>query len=112
MQFCPDCGSILKKTTTPAAGVMFVCRCGRSHMGTDDDTLMFEESLASSENALQHEVFIENSAHDMARNIVQRDCVKCKLNYMTIILVGENEQVMFTCTCGHREDNIGKKLNA
>jgi DNA-directed RNA polymerase subunit M/transcription elongation factor TFIIS len=108
MNFCGDCSSILKKTTTPN-GIVFICRCGKITNGTPEDTLMFEEHLDSGENMWKHEVFIENSAFDLARNIVLRDCPKCGLNYTTMILIGESEHVMFTCTCGYREDNTGKK---
>lgn len=111
MTFCGDCGSILKKNTTANSAIDFICgRCAKKYPGTAEDTLMYEEYLATGESMLRHEVFIENSAFDQARNIVNRDCAGCRRDYMTVIMVGENENVMYTCVCGRKEDNSGREI--
>lgn len=102
MKFCNECDSMLVKTTTAIGTVMFQCRCQLLYEGTAEDTLMAEEYLETAESDLKHEVFISNSPHDAAANIVSKDCPGCKLNFMTMIRIGTNETTMYTCSCGYR----------
>lgn len=102
MRFCTHCGSNMSKSVVTGQ-VQFSCRCQiQEKKGTAEDTLMYEEMLETAESNLKHEVFIENSPFDAAANIVMKDCPKCNLNFITLIRVGINEAVMYTCTCGFR----------
>lgn len=101
MKFCNYCGSSMSKRTATGA-IVFHCRCQVQLNGNPEDSLMFEDLLETSESNLKHEVFIENSAFDPARNIVLKDCPKCGLDFLTMIRVGVNEVVMYSCSCGFR----------
>ena len=70
--------------------------------GAPADSLMAEGYFESSEMSSKHEVFIQNSPYDLARNIVKKDCPGCKLNFITMIRVGSQETLIFTCDCGYR----------
>ena len=101
MYFCPQCDSVMLKNTTPTGGIIYNCRCQNSIDGTSEDTLMSEGYIESAKSCQKHMVFIENSAHDTAGNVVNIDCGKCGLDFMTLIRVGENETTMYTCSCGN-----------
>lgn len=104
MNFCPECESYLSKNITPSDNIVFSCNvCKLVINGTDDDTLLEEEYMEASTTDLIHEQFVENSAFDDAANIIDRDCKKCGLNYMTKIRVGVLQSVRYTCSCGNIE---------
>lgn len=105
MRFCDKCGAIMQKNTTATGEIIFQCRCQQIN-GNPDDTLMAEGFIETGESAQKHMVFIENSSHDPAANIIMRDCPNCKLNYLTIIRVGLNETTMYSCTCGYLATHV------
>jgi predicted NACHT family NTPase len=92
----------MDKITSISGEIIFICRCGKSIKGNDDDTLFAEGSIENTESNLKHEVFIENSSYDSAKNIVLKDCLSCGLNYLTKIRIGINETTIYTCICGFR----------
>ena len=102
MQFCDTCGSILSKETPSTGNIIFRCRCMKTFPSTADDTLMAEEYTEEAKMELKHEVFIENSPFDPAGQIVLKDCPNCPLDFMTLIIPGENQMSMYTCSCGCR----------
>lgn len=102
MKFCPQCDSVMSKSTSVTGQIVFLCRCQLSVDGGPNDTLMAEEYLETAESNLKHDVFIENSPFDPAGNVVLKDCPKCNLNFMTMIRIGVNETTMYACSCGYR----------
>jgi DNA-directed RNA polymerase subunit M/transcription elongation factor TFIIS len=111
MKFCPECQSLMSKTTTPSGNILFHCRCQLVIDGGDDDSLMAEQYLETAESNHKHDVFIENSPYDQAGNIIEIDCPDCGLNFMTMVRIGVRETVMYTCSCSciiTREEYIRK----
>lgn len=102
MRFCKQCGSVMVKNATDAGEIVFTCACTATEPGNARDTLMSEVFYETVENTAKHDVFIENSPFDPAAHIVLEECPGCKLNFMTMIQVGQNETTMYTCTCGYR----------
>lgn len=90
----------MTKVTNISGTITFHCRCQNITEGTPDDTLIEEGFLESSKSDLKHSVFIENSPHDPAGCRVKKDCPKCGLDFLTLIMVGTNENTMYTCDCG------------
>ncbi len=105
MRYCPECGDIMIKSTTLTGEIIYQSKCLLTIAGESDDTLMAEGFLDTADSNLKHEVFIENSVHDPAANLVMKDCPDCGLNFMVMIRVGENEETMFLCDCGFRATN-------
>ena len=103
MQFCPICEAILNKNPMPDGTIMFVCSCTNKFAGGPEDTLMASGTINAINSEQKHTVFIENSPFDSARNLVTKECVKCKIPVMTMIRIGDAETTMYTCECGHRE---------
>ena len=102
MQFCAQCESIMTKNTPTIGGIIFQCRCGLSFPGNDNDTLMASGYFDDHANQQQkHDVFISQSAHDLAGNKVLKDCPNCGLNFLTMIRYGQRETVIYTCSCGY-----------
>lgn len=94
---------MLTKTAMPTGNIVFKCpQCQQTYDGTADDTLMDEEYLESNTLESKHAVFIENSAFDLAANTVMLDCPQCGLDYLTLILTGEDMTTMYSCTCGYQ----------
>jgi len=91
-----------KSTTT--GRIVFECVCRNTVDGGPEDTLMAEGYLRASESNLKHEVFIEQSLYDLARNIIKADCPKCGMDFLTTVRVGESEDLMYLCLpdCGFR----------
>lgn len=104
MKFCDFCHRILTRYIE-TGDVVFKCACGRKIDGDDKDTLIDEEYTTSDDTQLKYEVFIKNSAHDPVNFIEKRDCKNCKKDYMKMIRVGENRNVLYTCDCGYSESN-------
>ena len=107
MKFCPTCDSVMTKTTTANGHIMFICQCQQIIEGAPDDTLMMENHLEYTGTDLKHEVFIENSPFDLAGHTVLRDCNRCGLNYMIMIIPGDDQKSMYTCTCGNKTTKDG-----
>lgn len=99
MNFCDICQSVLTKEILSNGQIRFICSCLYEKAGDAADTLIAEVFLQVVE-ASQQEVFIENSPHDPAGNIIMKDCPQCGLDYMTLIRVGKLENVIYTCICG------------
>ena len=105
MRFCPRCQSVLSKTTaaTAGTGIVFLCRvCLMDPPGGPDDTLMAEGHIEMEERIDKHSAFIEQSPFDPAANIVFKECPQCRLDYMTMVRVGDSAITVYTCTCGYR----------
>ncbi len=90
----------MTKNTTPT-GIMFHCHCGTAVIGGPSDILMSEISYDIAESTLHHEVFIENAPYDPAGYIVNKDCLSCGLTFLTMIIIGDDQTVMYRCTCGY-----------
>lgn len=102
MRFCHECESVMTKITTLHGTIVFQCECQIMESGDDDDTLMAEEYLETTESNQKHEVFIENSPFDHAANVVFKDCPQCGLNFLIMVRVGTEETTIYTCSCGYR----------
>ena len=102
MQFCSDCGSHMVKNTTLEGGIIFKCKCQRLVEGGPDDTLMSEGYMDTNAVVKGYDVFIEQSAHDLAGRKINKECKQCGVPFITQIYVGLNETTMYTCTCGFR----------
>ena len=113
MRFCPQCESVMTKSTTATGSIVFHCRCQYMIEGNPDDTLMAEGFLETSQGNLKHDVFIENAPFDAAANIVLKDCPQCGLNFMTMIRIGISETTMYTCSCNYQatHDNYMKEIS-
>lgn len=101
MKFCRECESVMSKNTTTTGVIIYHCRCQLTVEGQPDDTLMAEGFLETTKTDLKHIVFIENAPFDPAGNIVLKDCLKCGLNFLTMIRVGVNETTIYSCSCGY-----------
>lgn len=103
MKFCDKCQRVLTRYIE-SGEVIFKCACGREIAGNDEDTLIDESHITADDNQLKYEVFIKNSAYDPVNFIEKRICKSCKKDYMKMIRVGENKNVLYTCDCGFSEN--------
>lgn len=102
MKFCDICGSNMTKSTTTGV-IVFECICKNKVDGGPADTLMAEGFLQASGSYLKHEVFMDQSLYDPARNIVKAVCPNnCGMDILTTVRVGDTEDLMYLCECGLR----------
>jgi ASC-1-like (ASCH) protein len=106
MKFCDECGNKLSRSVETGE-VIFTCICTKTFKGTTRDVLLLEEQFETHKSNLKFDTFIENSAYDDTNKRILRDCSNCKRNYMTLIRIGEQSKIMFTCVCGIRETADG-----
>lgn len=112
MKFCQECLSKMTKKTNAAGAIVFHCHCGSTEPGRPDDTLMAEGTYEKAENDQTHDVFIDNSPHDLAGNKVMKTCPDCNLDFVTMIRIGTNEMTMYSCSCGWRATHNEYMRNA
>lgn len=100
IKFCDSC-ACLATAGTLSGTLQFQCGvCKKTFAATPEDTLRFEIYLEAAESGEKFKTMIENSPHDLARTLVPRKCV-CGMPYMTMVYVGKDYTVMYTCTCGN-----------
>jgi hypothetical protein len=74
--------------------------CGETAAGGDDDTLILTLTLGDDETTDMYTRLIEVAPFDQTNQIVDRQCQNCGLDYMTLIRVGDQEKIVFACSCG------------
>jgi hypothetical protein len=77
--------------------------------GTDQDVWIDGMSFDQQESANMFDRLFKNAANDRTGYIVKRTCGKCNLDYMKLIVVGEDSNIKFVCDCGNQE-NIGQTM--
>ena len=102
MKFCENCQRVLTRYIETGE-VIFKCVCGNQVVGDPEDSIIHEEMVTADDTQTKYDVFIKNSAHDPVNSKVMRECSKCKVDHMTMIRVGKNRNVLYTCSCGHSE---------
>ena len=86
---------------TSSGSVRFSCTtCGESVAGDAYDARVGGAVLGAGETTAMYRRLIRTSPFDRVNQLVSRVCVKCGLDYMTQIRVGESEAIVYTCKCG------------
>lgn len=94
----------MHKTADAQTGtITYKCTCNYSELGGAEDTLMREEVFLESSSLAIYYDLIQNSPFDVAGTKINKSCPNCKLDFLTLIRISEQEIVMYTCTCGFRE---------
>lgn len=101
MRFCDDCGHHVNKNVNTGE-IIFRCICGKDYPAMPSDTLMAEGVVNAVHTSLKYVDFISNAPYDKAGKRIAKDCPNCKLDYLTLIRLGESNSVIYTCDCGFR----------
>jgi DNA-directed RNA polymerase subunit M/transcription elongation factor TFIIS len=105
MKFCPKCQRVMVSDMSSGTHIEFRCTvCSAIVKGDEYDAHIRTDFPGAEETTLMYSRFIDVAAHDATNQQVARKC-KCKLDYMTLIRIGENESIMYVCKCGHKETN-------
>lgn len=105
-RFCLTCGTLLM----PDFGlnnVQFKCgACNKSYNITPLQSLFFEINKSNNDVFSKYKIFIENSSHDLAGYLVDKECIECKKHdrftkYMTRIYISDDKVPVYTCKCGY-----------
>jgi hypothetical protein len=90
----------MDKIPMSIGNIKFVCVCEAVELGDANDTLMESGTIDADMSSIRDSVFIQNSPFDAAANTVRKTCLNCKLDYLTMIRVGEDSATIYTCKCG------------
>lgn len=108
MKFCKYCKSRMIKHADGQTGlIVYKCVCLYEEPGVPEDTLMDEEIFLESGSLAIHQDLITNAPFDPAAFHVPKKCPSCGLDYLTLVRIGEQEVVMYTCDCGYRATHDG-----
>jgi hypothetical protein len=85
--------------------IVYVCSiCGETVNGDPRDVHVMGASMHAGENIMEkYGRLLDNAAFDRVNLQVPRTCVKCGLDYMTQVRVGDAEHIIWVCKCGNRE---------
>jgi DNA-directed RNA polymerase subunit M/transcription elongation factor TFIIS len=83
--------------------VFFACSCGNRVEGTRDDRRIKTGGQRSASKDDKYAAIIASAP--LANTVLRVDvqCPGCGLPYMTQVRVSEEETIIRTCECGHRE---------
>lgn len=99
--FCDDCKNFLCSNIFHNIVISTCPTCGNRKDDTYEyDSLLLEESNSDT-SVGKYDIFIKKSPFDPSSYKVRRTCNKCKLDYMTLIRIGEFQSVIYTCKCGN-----------
>jgi len=100
MKFCTTCSSCMKREIKNNE-VIYTCYCGITIHGDNNDTCIHEEKFVNTQTIEQYSNIIKNSAFDKTANLIKKTCDKCNRNYMTHIIISDDEISIYTCKCGN-----------
>lgn len=104
MEFCRDCGYHLTPETARGELIFRCENCKTPHESTPEHTLRSEINFEAAESSQKYEVSEENAPFDTAGKLVDIECKKCGMPYMTQIYVGVNYVSKYVCRCGNKID--------
>jgi len=102
MEFCPKCSSYVKKNVIENK-IRMICHCGFELDVKPSDTLMSSGALSQNSDITKYADYIKNSSSDLGSTKVKRTCKKCKLDYMVMINITDDNLIVYTCSCGEVE---------
>jgi hypothetical protein len=98
------------KQITVNSKLEFECKmCLTVVDGDDQDVWIDGVSFDQEESAGMFDRLFKNAAFDRTGYIVKRTCSQCKLDFMKLVRVGEDQNVVIVCDCGNQE-NIGHTM--
>lgn len=96
-KFCEKCEKLLTVNILHTGSFSFGCTCGYTITPTDDDTLLYEQSLESVESNQKYKIYVTTAKDDVAAFRVEKECNKCKCPIMLFVRTGVNEKPYYTC---------------
>lgn len=83
--------------------VSFVCPCGNRAEGNSSDRLIKVGGASAVTQTDKYSTLLSNASFSRTMLRVEKECPKCGLPYMALVRVGDEETIILTCKCGHRE---------
>jgi DNA-directed RNA polymerase subunit M/transcription elongation factor TFIIS len=101
MKQCPYCESRTMVRVVADGEVYFQCPCSAREKGKPEDRLLKSGGNTSVGNSEKYNTLTATAAHSQAVLKVAKDCPSCGLPYLTLVRVGDEETIIFTCkNCG------------
>jgi len=82
--------------------VIFRCPCGNEEKGGGKDRLL-HINVAHDDQGQKYETLVRVAPFARTEFQGVRTCKKCHKGYMTMVVVGDEQAVVWSCTCGHVE---------
>lgn len=100
MRTCDQCERAMRRDVSTGA-VRFVCVCGVTAEGGPGDARIAGGVFGGQNSKDRYRRLIASSAFDPVNQKVRRRCPKCPRDFLTQLRIGQEEVVVWTCTCGY-----------
>lgn len=101
---CSTCMTRTMVREVADSEVYFRCPCGFQQKGKPMDRLLNTGGNTSIGSSEKYNTLIATAAHSQAVLKVNKECPTCGLPYLTLVRVGDEETIIFTCkNCGPLE---------
>lgn len=103
MRPCPACQQTRTMVRRVDKGlVIFQCPCGHEEKGDAADRRL-DHGAVRGEQSQKYDTLLRVAPYSRAELQVKRECGGCGLPYMTMVAVGEERTIVWSCTCGRVE---------
>ena len=102
MHPCSACQTRTMVRSVDKGDVIFRCACGYEEKGKGKDRLL-RSTVAQSDQAQKYETLFRAAPFSRTEYQDKRECKKCLRGYMTMVVVGDERAVVWSCTCGNVE---------
>lgn len=102
MKFCSKCNRSIKKKIV-LGSVLFKCICGNVEETKDEDVLISNITINSTETTEMYNNLIELAPFDRTTQLVKLYCPQCGRDYLSQIRVGTSEIIIYRCKCGYKK---------
>src|ERR1700690_3684246 len=97
VKFCPKCEKSLEISLSTNI-IIFKCPvCQTVVKSSPEDVRMPTTFHATEENIGLWKNIVRFAPHDRVSEKIKKNCPKCNRDYMTILRLGKNEYVAFSC---------------
>ena len=103
MLFCTSCKRLLTRDTSKGT-IVLNCTCGKQYEGDGEDTLLYSNYKTTSDKT-NSKTLLRFAGKDRVNQLVDIDCPKCKMPYMTLASIDVN----FWLLCGNCDYKIEAK---
>ncbi len=102
MHPCSVCQTRTMVRSVGEGDVIFRCPCGNEEKGGGKDR-MIHSTVSNDDQTQKHETLFRVAPFARTEFQDNRQCKKCHRSYMTMVVVGDEQSVVWSCTCGNVE---------
>ena len=102
MRFCTICENRLETVATTSELYHQCTKCKAGYPSNAEDTLRYRQVFNQEESTVKYDTLIRHAAFDNANPRIYKSCPSCNKKIVSYIVIGENMNFVYACTCGNR----------